>query len=66
MIALGFIHRRIELDEHLASSDRLPVADMNRAYNPRLKRLDHFGAPARDDLSRRRRNDVDLTERSPG
>ena len=60
MIALGFVHGRIELDEDFTGTHALPVADMDRTHHPGLERLDHFGAPARDDFSRRRGDDIDF------
>src|SRR5262249_56849838 len=65
MVALGLVHGRIELDQHLAGLDALPIAHMDRAHHSGLERLDDLGAPAGDDLSRCRRNDVDLAERRP-
>src|SRR5262249_37444328 len=55
-----------ELDQHLPSLNALPVANTDGPHDAGLERLDDFGAPARDDFSRRRGDDVDLAKRRPG
>ena len=60
------VHRRIELDQHVAGLDALPIADMDRANNAGLERLNHLGPAARDDLAGCGGNDVDLPEACPG
>ena len=59
VIAFRRVHGRIELDQHVAGLDRLPVLHPNGPHHPGLERLDDLGAAARHDLSGRRRNDVD-------
>ena len=44
MVALGGVHRRVELDQHVAGLDRVAVAHVDGAHDPGLERLDHFGA----------------------
>src|SRR5262245_50123019 len=66
MVAFGLVHGRIKLDQDLPGPDALSVANMDCSYYPRLERLDDFGAPARDEFSRRRGDDVDLAKRRPG
>src|SRR5262245_49677125 len=66
MVAFSLVHGRIELDQDLPSLDALPVANMDGPHNTGLERLDDFGAPTRDDFSRRRGDDVDLAKRRPG
>ena len=60
VIALRLVHGRIKFDEYFAGVDALSIADMDRSHDPGLERLDHFGAPARDDFSRRRGDDIDF------
>ena len=59
MIAFGRVYSRIELYQHVAGLDRLPVLHPNGADHAGLERLDDLGATARHDFSGRRRNDVD-------
>ena len=66
MPKLRLVHRRIELDQHVAGLDALPIADMDGANNAGLERLDHFGPAARNDLAGCGGNDVDLPEARPG
>src|SRR5262249_22218571 len=66
MVAFSFVHGRIELDQELPSLDALPVADVDGPHHTGLERLDDFGAPTRDDFSRRRGDDIDLAKRRPG
>src|SRR5262249_3622870 len=66
MVAFCLVHGRIELDQHLPSLNALPVANTDGPHDAGLERLDDFGAPARDDFSRRRGDDVDLAKRRPG
>ena len=65
MVALGGVHRRIELDQHVACLDALPVLHMDRAHHAGLERLDDLGAAARHDLARCRGHDVDRARRTP-
>src|SRR5262249_26077756 len=66
MVAFGLVHGRIEIDQDLPSLDALPVADVDGPDDAGFERLDDFGAPTRDDFSRRRGDDVDLAKRRPG
>ena len=65
MIAFGRVHGRIELDQHVAGLDRLPVVHMDGAHHPGLERLDDLGAAARHDFAGRRRDDVDRAPPGP-
>ena len=65
VIALRRIHGWIELDQHVAGLDRLPVLHPNGAHDPGLKRLNDLGATTRHDFSGRRRNDVDRAPPGP-
>jgi hypothetical protein len=51
MAQLGVADRRVELDQHVACLDRLPVADMDGADDPGLERLHDLAGAARDDLA---------------
>ena len=51
MIAFRDIHGRIELDQHVAGPDHLPVLHVDRAHHAGLERLDDLGAATRHDLS---------------
>ena len=64
VIAFRRVHGRIELDQHVARLDHLPVLHPNGPHHPGLERLDDFGTTARNDFSGCRRNDVDRA--SPG
>src|SRR5216683_1203544 len=66
MLALGRVHRRIELDQHLARLHRVAVMHMDRADDADLEGLDDLGPPARDDLARGGRDNVDGAEAGPG
>ncbi len=59
VIAFRRIDRGIELDQHVAGPDRLPVLHGNGAHHSGLEWLDHLGAAAGHDFSRGRRDDVD-------
>jgi hypothetical protein len=61
-LLVGFRHRRVELDQNVASLDALSVAYVDGADNARLERLDQLGAPAWHDLARRGRDDIDAAE----
>ena len=65
VIAFRRVDGRIELDQHVAGLDRLPVLHPNGAHHPGLERLDDLGATARHDFSGRRRNDVDRAPPGP-
>ena len=65
VIAFRRVYGRIELDQHVAGLDRLPVLHPNGAHHPGLERLDDLGATARHDFSGRRRNDVDRAPPGP-
>ena len=65
MLPLGLVDGGIEFDQHLARFDALAVTDPDGTYHAGLERLDHLGAAAGDDLSRRRGDDIDLAERRP-
>ena len=47
VIALRRVRGRIELDQHVAGLDRLPVLHPNGAHHPGLERLNDLGATAR-------------------
>ena len=66
VIAFRRVYGRIELDQHVAGLDRLPVLHPDGAHHPGLERLDDLGATARHDFSGRRRNDVDRAPPGPG
>ena len=66
VVALGGVHGRIELDQHVARLDALAVAHMDRAHDAGLERLDDLGAAGRDDLAGRGGDDVDRAEARPG
>ncbi len=59
VIAVRRVRRRIELDQHVAGPDHLPVLHADRAHHARFERLDDLGADARHDLAGRRGHDVD-------
>ena len=65
MTAIGFIDLGIELNQNVARSNALPIADMNCANDARFKRLNNFCAAGRDYFSGRRRDNVNLTKGSP-
>ena len=65
VIAFRRVYGRIELDQHVADLDRLPVLHPNGAHHAGLERLDDLGATARHDFSGRRRNDVDCAPPGP-
>ena len=65
VVAFGGIHGRIELDQHVAGFNRLPVLHPDGANHPGLERLDDLGAPARHDLPGRRSHDVDRAPPRP-
>src|SRR5262249_1525822 len=65
-VAFGLVHSRIELDQDLPSLDALPIPHMDGPHYAGLERLDHLGAPARDNFSWCRGDDVDLTKPRPG
>ena len=52
VIAVGRVDGRIELDQHIAGLDLLPVLHADRAHHAGLERLDDLGAVARHDLAR--------------
>jgi len=66
VIALRRIDGRVELDQHLARTDRLSVLHPDGAHDAGLERLHHLAATARHDLARRGRDDVDLAPGGPG
>src|SRR5262249_16415589 len=66
MVAFGFVHGRIELDQDLADFHALPIAHTDCPHYPGLERLDHLGPSARDDFSPRRGDEVNLAKRRPG
>jgi hypothetical protein len=66
MAQFGVVDCRVELDQHVACLDRLPVADMDGANDRGLERLHDLAAAARDDLALRRGDRVDLAEARPG
>jgi hypothetical protein len=65
VIAFRGVHGWIELDQHVAGLDRLPILYPNGAHHPGLERLDELGAAARHDFSGRRRNGVDRAPPGP-
>ena len=65
MVAFGLGHGRIELDQHVAGLDALPITDVDRANDAGLERLDHLGAAGRNDLARRGGDDVDAPQGGP-
>ena len=65
MIAFGLRHGRIELDQHVAGLDALPIADVDCANHTGLERLNNLGAPGWNNLARRGGNDVDGTKGGP-
>jgi len=66
MAQFGVVDCGVELDQHVACLDRLPVADMDAANDPGLERLHDLAAAARDGLALRRGDRVDLAEARPG
>src|SRR5258708_3701761 len=65
MVALGFIHPRIELDQNVPSFHCLPVTNMNGPNDTDFKGLDNLGASRWNDLARRRRDDVNAPQGRP-
>src|SRR5262245_9843841 len=66
VIAFRRVYGRIELDQHVAGLDCLPVLHPDGAHHPGLEGLDDLGATARHDFSGRRCNDVDRAPPGPG
>jgi hypothetical protein len=64
-LAVGTGGGGIELDEHLAGLHPIAVADLDRAHDSRLQRLDNLGAFAHDNAPRRHRDDVDAPDDGP-
>ena len=64
-IAFRRVHGRIELDQHVAGLDRLPVLNTNGPHHTGLERLDDLGAAARHDFSSRRCDDIDGARPGP-
>jgi hypothetical protein len=64
-LAVGLVHGGVELDQRIARLHALSVTHVDRTHHPDLERLDHLGAPARDDPARCRGDDVDRAERGP-
>ena len=64
-IAFRRVHGRIELDQHVAGLDRLPVLHTDGPHHTGLERLDDLGAAARHDFSGRRCDDIDRAPPGP-
>ena len=65
VVAFGLRHGRIELDQHVAGLDALPITDMDCANDAGLERLDNLGAPCWNNFARRGGDDVDAPKGGP-
>ena len=65
-IPISAVLRRIQLDQHLSLTNGLTVLHVNGSNDTGFEWLDGFGMTTGDNLARRHRDDINVTERGPG
>jgi hypothetical protein len=65
-IPISAVLRRIQLNQHLSLTNGLTVLYVNGSNDTGFEWLDGFGMTTGNNLARRHRDDIDVTERGPG